>query len=333
MAARHDPGGSRREGRPVTAQANAALYGTNLFGEAAEPEGRGTLERRYVAPPFNVWDRRQAYWHERRRAWHALGIDSIETREHLPTFAHTGYAAQGLPTASVFDPVVAELAYTWFSAPGDKVLDPFAGGSVRGIVAAVLGREYVGVDLRQEQCDANERQALEVANGYGMASPVTWKCGDSADVIPLEPADYRLVFTCPPYFDLEQYCDDPLDLSNMTWDGFLLAYEDIILSACEKLEPDSFAVWVVGDVRDKREPQGLRGLPAATVEAHAAAGLAYYNEICILDPLATLPVRAHKGFDASRKVGRTWQQALVFVKGDPRAAARRLGAFTPPAEG
>ena len=37
---------------------------------------------------------------------------------------------------SVFDPVLCEVAYRWFSPPGGHVLDPFAGGSVRGILAA-----------------------------------------------------------------------------------------------------------------------------------------------------------------------------------------------------
>lgn len=49
---------------------------------------------------------------------------------------------------SIFDPVVCELAYRWFSPPGGIVLDPFAGGSVRGIVASILGRRYVGCDLQ-----------------------------------------------------------------------------------------------------------------------------------------------------------------------------------------
>lgn len=43
---------------------------------------------------------------------------------------------------SIFDPVLCELAYRWFCPPGGSILDPFAGGSVRGIVAGILGREY-----------------------------------------------------------------------------------------------------------------------------------------------------------------------------------------------
>ena len=60
---------------------------------------------------------------------------------------------------SIFDPVLCELAYTWFSPNGGLILDPFAGGSVRGIVAAELDREYIGVELRDEQVKANRDQA------------------------------------------------------------------------------------------------------------------------------------------------------------------------------
>jgi 1-aminocyclopropane-1-carboxylate deaminase/D-cysteine desulfhydrase-like pyridoxal-dependent ACC family enzyme/DNA modification methylase len=60
---------------------------------------------------------------------------------------------------SVFDPVLCELMYRWFCPPTGQVLDPFAGGSVRGIVAALMGRRYIGIELRPEQVEANIEQA------------------------------------------------------------------------------------------------------------------------------------------------------------------------------
>jgi hypothetical protein len=74
---------------------------------------------------------------------------------------------------SIFDPVLCELAYRWFSPPAGRVLDPFAGGSVRGIVAAALGRSYVGIDLRVEQIAANRAQWPGVAAQLdsGVSSP------------------------------------------------------------------------------------------------------------------------------------------------------------------
>ena len=50
----------------------------------------------------------------------------------------------------------------WFCPPGGAILDPFAGGSVRGIVAGMLGRAYAGIDLRAEQIAAYEAQAAAI---------------------------------------------------------------------------------------------------------------------------------------------------------------------------
>jgi tRNA G10 N-methylase Trm11 len=32
---------------------------------------------------------------------------------------------------------------------GDNIYDPFCGGSVRGIVAGKMGRDYTGIDVRR----------------------------------------------------------------------------------------------------------------------------------------------------------------------------------------
>ena len=92
---------------------------------------------------------------------------SIRTQDRVLSMKgedFTGLGAQQSGT-SIFDPVLCELAYTWFTAPGAHVLDPFAGGSVRGIVAAYLGRRYTGIDLRPEQIEANEAQARAILSG------------------------------------------------------------------------------------------------------------------------------------------------------------------------
>jgi hypothetical protein len=64
---------------------------------------------------------------------------------------------------SIFDPVLAELLLRWFSPPGGLVLDPFAGGSVRGVVTAMLGRRYLGIDLSEAQIEANREQWAEIS--------------------------------------------------------------------------------------------------------------------------------------------------------------------------
>ena len=80
---------------------------------------------------------------------------------------------------SIFDPVLCELAYRWFCPPGGLVLDPFAGGSVRGIVASKCGRRYIGIDLSERQVAANRAQAEAICGGGEMPE---WIVGDAADL-------------------------------------------------------------------------------------------------------------------------------------------------------
>ncbi len=229
------------------------------------------------------------------------------------------YAASDAPTASgtsIFDPVLCEIAYRWFSAPGDLVLDPFAGGSVRGIVASVLGRRYLGYELRAAQVAANQAQA-HIATG---PAPV-WVNADSR-TIGAAGVNADFIFSCPPYADLEVYSDDPADISTLPYGAFLAAYREIIAAAAGLLAPDRFACFVVGEVRDKRG--NYRNFVGDTVEAFRAAGLHYYNEAILITAVGSLPVRVGKQFLAGRKLGKTHQNVLVFVKGDGKRAAARL---------
>ena len=221
---------------------------------------------------------------------------------------------------SIFDPVICELAYRWFTPPNGRVLDPFAGGSVRGIVAACLGRGYAGLDLRPEQVAANYDQAETICpNGE-----LQWIAGDALNVRELLPSEYDLVFSCPPYADLERYSDDPRDLSTMSYPQFLDAYTRIIAASCSMLRMDRFACFVVGDVRD-RTTGNYRNLVGDTVRAFRAAGLELYNDAVLITVVGSLPIRVGKQFARYRKLGKTHQNVLVFVKGDAERATQACG--------
>lgn len=62
-----------------------------------------------------------------------------------------------------------------------------------------------------------------------------------------------------------------------------------------------------------------------TVQAFIDAGLRYYNEAILVSPLGSLPVRVGQQFTKSRKLGKTHQNILMFVKGDPVEAAKFCG--------
>jgi 1-aminocyclopropane-1-carboxylate deaminase/D-cysteine desulfhydrase-like pyridoxal-dependent ACC family enzyme/DNA modification methylase len=552
---------------------------------------KGSFNERFLFAPFSVLSARDGRWQERKRQWIDIGIKS-ELGRNAESYSQENLnkltGASIKTGVSVFDPVLCELIYSWFSSHGDTVFDPFAGGSVRGIVAAKLGRDYFGIDLRKEQVQSNEKQwesitdrkqfntylsdfsddltpeitpvelldgfyfkrddafsigggkggkvrtcwslaqneiglvtagsrsspqanivaqisrklkipcrlhvpkgelspellmakeagaeiiqheagynnviisraksdakktgwkeipfgmecveavnftAKQVANipsdakrivvpvGSGMtlagilhglknadikkpvigiqvgAAPekrldkyapknwrdmVTliksqydyadipkctsicgiqldpiyeskcipymekgdllwivglrasyasgtvvknepiWKCGDSLHLEKIASnINSDLVFSCPPYADLEVYSNDPNDLSTMEYEKFLEVYREIIKKSYIKLKDDRFACFVVGEVRGKNG--AYINFVNETVKAFIDAGFSYYNEMILVTPVGTLPVRAGRQFQVSRKIGKTHQNVLVFVKGDSKKAAERLG--------
>jgi len=221
---------------------------------------------------------------------------------------------------SIFDPVLCELAYRWFCPPDGLILDPFAGGSVRGIVAAKLGRKYIGVDLSERQIEANRKQAAAICKDD---IPV-WYIGDSREIDALCPgvqADF--VFSCPPYADLEVYSDDPQDLSTMPYPDFIEAYREIIKKSCAMLKDNRFACFVVGEVRDKKG--NYYGFVPDTIKAFTDCGLKFYNEAILVTAVGSLPIRVGRQFESGRKLGKTHQNVLVFIKGDAKKATADIG--------
>jgi hypothetical protein len=223
-------------------------------------------------------------------------------------------SARSVSGTSIFDPVLCELAYKWFCPPGGQIVDPFAGGSVRGLVAGLQGYRYHGIDLRAEQIAANEAQRLTIAPD----APIKWVCGDSMDEMEnAPPSDF--VFSCPPYGDLERYSDDPSDLSTMEYHTFLAAYKRIILRCAQNLKDNRLACFVVGDFRDKKTGM-YRGFVADTINAFREVGMPLYNDAVLVTAVGSLPIRVSSQFPVGRKLGKTHQNILVFAKGDPRKA-------------
>lgn len=280
-------------------------------------EEKGRLEKLFRIPPLSLLDSRNSRWIERKKYWLSLGIKGELGRGENLLHDCDLMKRMKLNTTSVFDPVLCECIYLWFSKKGDKILDPFAGGSVRGIVASKLKRNYTGIELSEKQVQSNRIQSKEICP----ERQPKWIVDDAKNINDV-PGSFNLLFSCPPYFNLEKYSEDKKDLSNMSLDDFFIAYLQIILRACSMLENDSFAVFVVGEVRHKGEYIGL--IPE-TIEAFRTAGLLYYNEMILLQPVVTAAMRCERCLNYSRKIPKAHQQVLVFVKGDPIRAAKKLG--------
>lgn len=348
----------------MTAPAKARPEVTDNLKKAAEQEGLFEMEvvhpgvlklsERFILPPFSILDARQGAWQDRKRNWLSLGLRSEDGRDARmlaksvsnewvedASVEGGGYykgAEPGTVNAkilaltngqSIFDPVLCELFYRWFCPPGGRILDPYAGGSVRGLVAAHTGRVYDGIDLSARQIEANEKQAASWSE-QDLFDPEfypTWHNADSwAALAPgasvADDGPYDFVWSCPPYHDLEVYSDHPDDQSNMPWDEFAKRYTETIEGAVDRLADDRFAAFVIGEIREGSNPGFYRDFMGLTIRAFEMAGAGYYNECILVTSVGTLPLRTAKQFMVSRKVGKTHQTVLVFCKGDPRRAAQ-----------
>lgn len=276
---------------------------------------KNALREKYIIPPFSIFDTKQAYWQEKKREWLKLLGDSGEGRsdtlltEGLKRLAEVSKSGN-LTGSSIFDPVLAEISYRWWNVDGGSILDPFAGGNTRGLVASILGYKYTGIDLNEEQLQANRKAAEKIRENP------TWIHGNSLNIDTLVTGEYDMIYSCPPYYDLEVYTDNQEDLSNKgTYEDFIKDYKEIIKKSVAKLKNDRFAVWVVGDVRDKAG--GYRGLVADTVQAFKEAGMDHYNDIILANAIATAALRTKNSFENNRKVVKVHQNVLVFTKGTP----------------
>lgn len=254
---------------------------------------------------------------------------------------------------SIFDPTLTYAMYSWFGLKGGNILDPFAGGGVRGIVATLSGFNYDGIELRPKQIEENEINARELQRyarhmlGIEMPMP-RWIAGDSSnleqilaetvDVLPPDSDEivaprklYDLLIACPPYYDLEIYsCSNDDGSSKQTYAEFLDWYEKIFQQAIGRLNWNRFAVMITGDVRKHDDLGGYERLHMDTDRIFQKLGCELYNQAILETAVGSLPVRVGNQFPKYRKLGVTHQHVQTFWYGDKdkRAIVAALGELS-----
>ena len=281
---------------------NLDLFGNEIIKDEI-------LRDRFIEPPFSVLDTKSGNWQRRKKLWITKGIKSEVGRDSkVINMGTTAVEKNSTEYVSVFDPALCEVLYNWFCVPGGTILDPFAGGSVRGIVANYLGYKYTGVDIRQEQIDSNREQSLDI---LPIDNQPQWYVGDSNIVLNGFTKQFDFVFSCPPYADLEVYSDLDGDISNKPYKQFLELYESIIEKSCKLLKVGGYACFVVGEVRDKKGD--YIGFVPDTIKAFQKCGMKFYNEGILLNTIASASMRAN-GNMKSQKLVKVHQNILVFKK-------------------
>ena len=273
--------------------------------------------------PFSILDTRTAEWKKRKNWWilnHKIKSElGRENTESKTMFWDTE------ANVSVFDPVLCETMYDWFSPKDGKVLDPFAGGSVRGIVAEGLDRSYTGIDISEEQIKANRLQS----------DKPNWIVGDSRKVVPtLNDKEYDFIFTCPPYHDLEVYSDNPRDISNMPYNRFLTSLNSILTHSVSKLKDNRFVAIVVSEIREQSTARNYkigkyRGFVPSVIEMCEEMGLSFYNDMILYNSQGQASRVSKTYFNRNKKIASVHQNILIFVKGNPDIATEEINGGTP----
>lgn len=307
-----------------------------LFEVPKSPLTKTLLRDDFIVPPFSILDAKSGYWLNRKHEWEKILNDRNDNIRNDTAKGNTAYLNSfkdekwyGLnhdDKISTFDPFLAEILIKWFSKKGMHILDPFAGGIVRGAVSGICGRKYTGIDISPYQTYHNIKRWNELLYEHNdiTEKDIVWAWGDS------ETIDFKNTFdmmlTCPPYYDLEHYTDNPQDLSNLpNYNEFLHKYTTIIQKCYDALKEDSFAVIVVAEIRD--ENGIIRGFVPDTINAFKTAGFLYYNEMILENRVVSLKVRCPKYFNQSRKVGRHHQNVLIFYKGNTKNIEDKFGKF------
>jgi hypothetical protein len=273
----------------------------------------------------NAWHSIKADWLRVKKEWTAR-IEEAGDRESIPNpLLATREGCWGGKTgmsnvvagkshnqnASVLDPTACEVILRFFMpTEGRRVYNPFGGGVQFGYISGAYGYEYVASELRQNQCDANNKLCSEFPG-------VKWVQSDSSTYVPEDRCD--LVFTCPPYYKVERYLDydgNPPEgeLNTMSTYG---QFRDALFAgyaiAAETLNDNRFFVVMTGDSRDK---DGAYYCSEAETEMYLKSlGLSVYNKIVYLESEFTRLAQA-KTTLKTRKFPKCEQKIIVAYKGD-----------------
>ena len=283
---------------------------------------KGSLRDIFLVPPFSVFDTKQGYWQERKRAWRDIILDDGSSRGDAELISNT--MSKGFADVSLLDPVLSEIIVKYFMPDekhGVNCFDVFAGDTVFGYVASKLKKKFTGIELREEQAEFNNSRIREID------TESIYICDDGRNVRKhIQDNSQDLFFSCPPYFDLEVYSDNESDASNQkTFEDFYKILDSAFSEAIHCLKNDRFAVIVVGDVRSKKDGH-YYDFMGKVKETFLREGMLLYNEAILLDSIGTAAIRASRCMH-TRKLVKVHQNVLIFYKGNTANIPKNFSAL------
>jgi len=228
--------------------------------------------------PFSVLNTLDPQWEEERLIWKNRGV----------------------PIDS-FDPVLADVIYTWFCPSGGVIYDPYPIDPVRGIVAGMLDRKYIGVDsdfLNVKEC----KKCLDFLKDFVI--PIWAERGSIEATKALQrPVDF--VFSVPPVVELFSQAT--------SYENFFEEYSNILTDAVNKLGENRFFCILLDDLFDQSTGFYLN-IIGNTISLLQLANCGLYTKgIIYCEREYNIDVDQ---FIGARRLTQCHQTLLCFFKGD-----------------
>lgn len=220
---------------------------------------------------------------------------------------------------SEFNPELARRCIELWSKEGDMIVDPFCGRATRGIIAKWSFRNYIGFDIVKKVCDfvrkAEKNYHYEDKHNYGWIKVIN---ADGCKMREQEDESADMIFTCPPYWNIENYKkhydeESGNQLSDIKdYNKFLKKLDESIKNCYRVLRKDKFCVWVVADFRKDKNYYTFH---VDVINLFKKNGFIIWD--VIINKLNSMSIKTLSRHLSNNHTAKSHEYILVFKKSEP----------------
>lgn len=233
----------------------------------------------------------------------------LEAGYDKKSFASGTKAGRGTLGVSIMPAELVDFFVKYYAHPGAVYLDPFMGQGIRMQVAKLRGLHYYGYDLSTEFFRYVDAVRLRIDDG---STTLSITHGDSRYPVNVPDAIGDFGFTSPPYYNIEDYGDEPGQLGKLgTYDDFLDGMREVAAAWLAKFKQGAY---YVVNVNDFKMDGHFIPYHSDTIVLHRQAGWVL-TDTWIIDGLVGGIQRAFAvRSNMSRIAPKVHEYALVFRK-------------------
>lgn len=205
--------------------------------------------------------------------------------------------AYGVPHPGSIPASIVAHAVHYFTAPGDLVVDPMAGGGTTLDVCEAMGRRGLAYDISPVRDDIRKN--------------------DVRDGLPPETVGCTLVFLDPPYHTMLATAYAELGVEPLSLTGWIAFLDQLARSCFQALRPGGHVALLLANQTEKDLPSGHGYIDHAFLGYQALVGVGFIPQRRIHCPMggAYLPQQVRRARQDGRMLGQV-RDLLVMKKPD-----------------